>query len=68
MMTESIVGTRANRHGLMLVKEGQGQYWLQDKDGELVCNSSMPLVEIMLWLDELDRNAMEEKKKHPEQK
>lgn len=60
-MTESIVKTRAKRHGLIVRKDGHGDYLLVDENNCVAVPSPMSLVELTLWLDDLDKNAEETK-------
>lgn len=53
-MTEAIIKTRAKRHGLMLSKDGHGEYFLMDKNKCVAAPGPMSLVQVALWLDDLD--------------
>ena len=58
-MTEAIMKTRAKRHDLMLRKDGHGEYYLMDHNKFVVAPGPMSLVQVSLWLDDLDKNAEE---------
>lgn len=56
-ISESIVKTRAKRHGLIVRKDGQGNYLLVDENNCVAVPSPMSFVELTLWLDDLDKSA-----------
>ena len=53
-MTDAIIQTRAKRHDLILRKDGHGEYLLLDKNNCVAVPGSMSLVQVALWLDDLD--------------
>lgn len=56
-MTEAIIKNRAKRHDLMLMKDGRGEYYLTDFNKRVVAPGPMSLVQVALWLDNLDKEA-----------
>lgn len=60
-IAESIIKTRAQRHGLFVRKDDHGVYLLVDKNDCTVVPAPMSFVELTLWLDGLDKNAEETK-------
>jgi len=56
-MTEDIIKTRAKRHDLILMKDGHGEYYLTDFNKCVVAPGPMSLVQVALWLDDLDKEA-----------
>lgn len=60
-ISESIIKTRAKRHGLIVRKDGQGNYLLVDENNCVAAPSPMSFVELTLWLDDLDKQADEDK-------
>lgn len=53
-MTESKIKTRAKKHDMMLMKDGHGGYYLTDFNKCVVAPGPMSLVQVSLWLDDLD--------------
>lgn len=53
-MTESKIKTRAKKHDMMLMKDGHGEYYLTDFNKSVVAPGPMSLVQVSLWLDDLD--------------
>lgn len=53
-MTESTIKTRAKKHNMMLMKDGRGGYYLTDINKCVVAPGPMSLVQVSLWLDDLD--------------
>ena len=53
-MTESKIKTRAKKHDMMLMKDGHGGYYLTDFNKCVVAPAPMSLVQVSLWLDDLD--------------
>lgn len=60
-IAESIIKTRAQRHSLFVRKDDHGDYLLVDENNCVAVPSPMSLVELTLWLDDLDKNAEETK-------
>lgn len=56
-IAESIIKTRAQRHGLFVQKDDHGNYLLVDENNCTVVPAPMSFVELTLWLDDLDKNA-----------
>lgn len=58
-MTEAIMKNRAKRHHLMLMKNGHWEYYLTDLNKVAVASGPMSLVQVALWLDDLDNGAID---------
>lgn len=53
-MTESKIKTRTKKHDMMLMKDGHGGDYLTDFNKCVVAHGLMSLVQVSLWLDDLD--------------